>query len=258
MHFNNILLLSVSLATAQGYVAPRNIGSSDSLLSFLKLRRSSSGASSCQKDDCFNAIFSRKDDGFCRQFNSPSSCNLPSDLSKYSSKKDSVHSACNCYLQQSPSTSSAPATSPTSGPSSCVKDSCYNDILNRNDNGFCRQFNSPSSCNLPSDLSKYSSNKDSVRSACNCYLQHQSTQAPTSTHAQPTSTSNPSCVKDTCYNDIFNRNDNGFCRQFNSPSSCNLPSDLSKYSREKDSVRSACNCYLQHQSTQTSGSPTTT
>ena len=186
MHFNNILLLSVSLATAQGYVAPRNIGSSDSLLSFLKIRRFSSGASSCKKDDCYNAIFSR------------------------------------------------------------------------NDNGFCRQFNSPSSCNLPSDLSKYSSQKNGVRSACNCYLQHQSTQAPTSTHTQPTSISTPSCVKDSCYNDIFNRNDNGFCRQFNSPSSCNLPSDLSKYSSEKDSVRSACNCYLQHQSTQTSGPPTAT
>ena len=186
MHFNNILLLSVSLAIAQGYVAPRNIGSSDSLLSFLNIGRSSSGASSCQKDDCYNAIF------------------------------------------------------------------------RRNDNGFCRQFNSPSSCNLPSDLSKYSRKKTSVRSACNCYLQHQSTQAPTSTHAQSTSTSVPFCVKNSCYNDVFNRNDNGFCRQFNSPSSCNLPSDLSKYSSEKDSVRSACNCYLQHQSTQTSGSPTAT
>ena len=186
MHFNNILLLSTSLATAQGYVAPRNFGSSNSLLSLLKIGGSSSGPSSCQRDDCYNAIFSR------------------------------------------------------------------------NDNGFCRRFNSPSSCNLPSDLSKYSSNKDSVRSACNCYLQHQSTQAPTSTHAQPTSTSTPSCVRDDCYHDIFKRFDNGFCRQFNSPSSCNLPSDLSKYSSEKDSVRSACNCYLQHQSTQTSGPPTAT
>lgn len=175
MHFNSILLLSVSLATVQGYVAPRNIGSSSS--------GAGAGASYCQKDDCYNAIFSRNDNGFCRQFNSPSSCNLPSDLSKFSSRKDDVRSACNCYLQQSPSASSAPATSPTSGPSSCVKDSCYNDIFNRNDNGFCRQFNSPSSCDLPFDLSKYSSKKDNVRSACNCYLQQQSTQTSSPTTA---------------------------------------------------------------------------
>ena len=186
MHFNDILLLSVSLATAQGHVAPRSIGSSNSLLSLFKIGGSSSGSSSCQKDDC------------------------------------------------------------------------YNDIFSRNDNGFCRQYNSSSSCNLPSDLSKYSSKKDSVRNACNCYLQHQSTQSPTSTHAQPTSTSNPSCVKDECYNDIFNRFDNGFCRQFNSPSSCNLPSDLSKYLSQKDSVGSACNCYLQQQNTQTNDPPIAT
>ena len=170
MHFSNILLLSLSLATAQGYVAPRNIGSSSSGAG---ANKAGAGASSCQKDDCYNAIFNRNDNGFCRQFNSPSSCNLPSDLSKYSNNKNGVRSACNCYLQQSPSTSSAPATSPTFGP--CVKDSCYNDIFNRKDNGFCRSFNSPSSCNLPFDLSKYSNNKNGVRSACNCYLQHQST-----------------------------------------------------------------------------------
>ena len=184
MHFNNLLLLSVTLATAQGYVAPRNGGSSNSFLSLFNKGGSYSGSSSCQKDNCYNDIFSRKDNGFCRQFNSPSSCNLPSDLSKYSGKKDSV------------------------------------------------------------------------RSACNCYLQHQSTQAPTSTHAQPTNTGAPSCVQDDCYNDIFNRRDNGFCRQYNSPSSCNLPSDLSKYSSKKDKVRSACDCYLQHQTTPTNG-PTT-
>lgn len=185
MHFNNLLLLSVSLATAQGYVAPRNGGSSNSFLSLFNGRGSDSG----------------------------------------------------------------------SGSSSCQRDSCYNDIFSRKDNGFCRQFNSPSSCNLPSDLSKYSSKKDSVRSACNCYLQ-QSTQGPTSTHAQPTNTGAPSCVKDDCYNDIFNRRDDDFCRQYNSPRSCNLPSDLSKYSGRKDSVRSACDCYLQHQTTSTNG-PTT-
>ena len=175
MHFNNILLLSVSLATAQGYVAPRNIGSSSSGAGAGK-SGAGAGASSCQKDDCYNDIFSRNDNGFCRQFTSPSSCNLPLDLIKYSNNRNGVHSACNCYLQQSPSTSSAPATSPTSGPSSCVKDSCFNDIFNRNDNGFCRQFISPSSCNLPFDLIKYLGQKHSVHSACNCYLQHQSTQ----------------------------------------------------------------------------------
>ncbi|KAL2037422.1 hypothetical protein N7G274_009907 [Stereocaulon virgatum] len=177
--------------------------------------------------DCYRAVSShrRRNSGFCGDYKSKKGRDMPDDMKDYS--RDDVNNACDCSQGPAPQCRS-------------VSVSCYDDVRTHRDgdSGFCRLFNSPQSCDLPDDLRRYS--RSDVSSACYC-LEPAPSQPPNNGPPQNPSPQCPSSSND-CYNEVKSRRDrdDSFCGRCRSKDSCDMPSDMSRYSRED--MSNACDC----------------